>query len=500
MRASSKIDIRDFRCDFILILFGGLFLFDPNMRFVDPLDDAIGYLFIFVGLLRLSDICERLNDAKRAFGLLLGIGLVQLLAEILIHDVLADLSGEMNEYELPTAVLICAFLLMLAKLLLLIPALRKLFLGLAFLAERTEGKGILTEKKGRTRAQRISRFSTAFVVLSSVLSVLPELTVLTSLEGKAGNTLWNDGTVGDTQIPFEEWFQLHTSTSGDAMADWFPYADLFRIGLAAIVAILGIIWLVSYIRFFVVILKDRPWLLTLRERYEKEVLPQVGMLTVRRFHGAFLCFFVGAIFTASLRISYIPVLPDFILALSVAIGMLLLGKLAKGKGLVFSLSASLFAVSIAHLVCNLFYLKQYVPKDSLYLTKPYYAFLWVKTLGALEALLTLALMLSLLRALLLTLREHTGVSYENEATLSFDATKRLHTAQKKKMILLAVLFSLCGVGCLLDALLYVTLPWLWLAVMLLSLITIWIFLCFLQDQKEQIEIHYHSDGMNKKSL
>lgn len=488
-----------FAFDFLLVLLGGLFLIDPNVRFLDRLPDAVGYLLIFFGLSRISDLCEKLSEARRAFGILLGIGLIQILLELLVHRLLGGIAGDMNAYEIPTAILVCSFCLALAKIFLLIPAFRQMFSGLAFLAEKTGGVAILTERRGRTKAMVAQRFTSLFIVVSSVLSVLPELTVLTSVgSGNQSSPGLNNGGVSSS-VPFEKWFEMTQDTSESVM-NWFPYADLFRVVCVAIVIVFAFLWLLSYLRFFRALLKDRAWLEALRLRYEEEILPQTGMLSVRRFHRAFLCFFIGVIFTAGLRFSHYPVLPDFVFAAFVLLGLLLLGDMAKGRRLCVALSLPLLAVSVTHFILNLLYLKHHVPKDSLHQTEPYYDFLRIRFFGAIEAILTVLLVLALLRAIYLTFKNHTGARYEGQTPLYNDSTKKLHKGFFKRTLFLGAVFSVAGIGCLLDACIGLTLPWLWLVTAAVSLIAIWNFLYFLQDLKEQIENYFDSDGMNKKRL
>ncbi len=483
----------DFGFGMLFLALAGLFLFDPMVQFAELLPDMIGYLLLFVGLYFLADLCEPLAEAKHLFGILCGIGAAQIVTEFLLHVVLKRNEGEMNAYELPTAILLFSFLLLLVKLLVLIPAFRKLFAGLGYLAERTEGSAVLQVKRGRPRWSRMSRLCTVFVVASAVAALLPELTVLTSFETGGGSAMTG---APDVTVPFEEWFQGRMDTEG-TWFDWFPYVSLFRFLFASISGVFGLVWLIAYIRFFLLAMKDRNWLQVLRWQYADTVLTQPDMLTVRRFRRAFLCFFFGALFTAGLRLSHYEVLPDFVFAEYVILGILCLGEHAKGKRLCYTLSIPLFLVSIAHLILNCLYLQKYVPMDSFYYAEAYDLFLAVKLTGALEALLCLCLMLALLRMLYKTICEHTGVLYDGEDSLSRAATERMHGRLRRQLMLLGVLFSLSLAGSFADAFLQVTLSWLWLVVAGLACIAVWKFLYFFQDVKEQIEGFHHSNGVNK---
>ena len=63
-----------------LVAVGAFFLFDPFVSVMDLLPDALGYLFILLGLYRLSDLDERLKDASKGVGYLALIGVTRMVA------------------------------------------------------------------------------------------------------------------------------------------------------------------------------------------------------------------------------------------------------------------------------------------------------------------------------------------------------------------------------------------------------------------------------------
>lgn len=487
---------RDLGFGMMLLALSGIFLFDPITNFQDVLPDVIAYLLLFFGLYFLSDLSEQLAQARHLFGVLCGVGAAQIFAQMLMQTLIKKAEQDLNPYEIPTATLLFSFLLLLAKLLLLLPAYRHLFLGLGRLADRTEGTNILRSKQDRPFFARMSRLCTAFVIVSAVASLLPELTALTSLSNAGGASLSSAMGGAQTEVPFEEWFSTNLQ-SDQNFFDWFPYVSLFRILTSSISLIFGVIWLVSYLRFFILAIKDQPWIERLRERYRCEILTQTDMLTVRQFRRAFLCFLFGAIFTAGLRISHYDVLPDAVFALSTVLGILCLGKFARGKGLCYSFAIPLTLVSLAHFICTCIYLRSYVPMDAQYYEKAYDLFLAVRLLGSAEAALSIALILSLMRLLYRTVCEHSGVVYEGEEALSGRATEQLHRTHRRGLLTVGILFSVASLGNAIESLLRIQLPWLWLATIAVSLIAVWKFLYFLQDTREEIEGYHHSNGMNK---
>ena len=65
------------------ILAGACFLFEPYIGVMDILPDAIGYLFLFLGLYRLADLDERLGEALKGARNLALVGIARWVAMFL---------------------------------------------------------------------------------------------------------------------------------------------------------------------------------------------------------------------------------------------------------------------------------------------------------------------------------------------------------------------------------------------------------------------------------
>ena len=59
---------------------GAVFLFDPYVSVIDLLPDALGYLFILLGLYRMADLDDRLAEAMKSARNLALVGLARVVA------------------------------------------------------------------------------------------------------------------------------------------------------------------------------------------------------------------------------------------------------------------------------------------------------------------------------------------------------------------------------------------------------------------------------------
>jgi len=460
---------------FVAILISAFFLFNPTVAFVDIFPNCIGYLLLCLGLYRLSDLCGYLNEAYRRFRIMLLLGALSLLAFYIIYAVMGKQTSEMSRYEQPVYILLAAFVSMTLQWYFLIPAFRDFFKGIDALAERHGSDALTQQKNGKSLPERMRASSTRFVVFSSVLALLPELTVLTYFEYHEENPLF----------PF----------------DWYQYVELFRIACGAISFIVGLVWLIRMIRFCMIAMRDRDWVERLHAQYCADVLPQVGMLTVRRFSVAFSVLQIAMIFSINLRLNQRAVLPSVILALLVILAFRVLrGFLPRERANAGIVACAVLTIgSLLHLWLSNSYLKKFLPDASLYDPEAYHGFLLVRIADVLEVVLTFILLAVVLAYLTALAREHTEINYGAHDTryLSADATARLHRDfQMRANVSTAIFFVAALVGAV-EAWFRIEYPWLWIPSTVLSIAGIWSAWSLLYELKMQIQYRYQSDGVNK---
>ncbi|MBQ2735145.1 MAG: hypothetical protein IJF33_04865 [Clostridia bacterium] len=475
------------RSGFRILILAAVVLCNPTVGFVDVLPNCIGYWMLCVGLNRLSDLNGRIAEAVRRFRILILLSIVQLLAAYFAYGVIAKQAT--NVYELRSFLALGSFLMLLAQWFFLIPAFRDLFLGLGYLAERHDSTMLLVEKRGKTDVQRIASLTRLFVVASSVFALLPELTGLSSLNGKGENGIPEYGML---------WYDSVLS-SPESAVDRYVYIDFLRLLATTASLIIALIWLISFVRFVLRILRDDRWIKRLEGIYQAEVLPQTGMLTVRCFSKFFYLLQIAFVFAAGVRMNDRAILPGFLFSIFATFAVLQLGKLASLRCGCYTVCGLLAITSIGQLVLNDRYLQRFTPKASLYQKEAYEMFCAVQVADIFEVVLKLLLIAVLFWMLCRIARDHTGVQYGDETSMSLSqsATQRLHKKFAVRLNTTLAVFVLAAVLSIAETLLRFRYEWLWLLSLSVSFVGVMMFYSFLYELKSEICFRYDSDGVNK---
>lgn len=426
-------------------LAAGLFLCNPIVGFLDVLPDSIGLVLICLGMLRIADLNDRLLSARRGFGKMLAVAVGQIFLAYFIFVILQRRTEEeLNAYEHPMLLLLGSAVYAFFTVCFLIPAFRNLFSGLET-AARFDG-GVIAETHPRTQrslCDGMIRRTTVFFILQSVLSVLPELTVLTSFENDAGNPLFR--------------------------FDWYRYAPLFRLGAAVLALGLALWWLWGYFRLFASARRDTEWNGRLEQAYEREVLSNTALCDRRLYSAAFLLISLGILCSIRFKINDMTAIPSLLFALGVGGGAWLLREKIRIPHLLWWGLAGTSLVGILQAILNARYLKSHTPEKSQYVEAAYDAFLAIRIAELCEAILLLLSMLLLLRLLRNLTVEPTvfGLSVTDAADQR-SAERRSRQLNTYLLALLA-LAILLGVGNAAYALFQLKLGWLWFVNLLLSL-------------------------------
>lgn len=487
-----------------------LFLIDPIIAFRDFLPDLFGYLLLFVGLYRLADVGDAFAECRKRVKKLIAVGVLQLLAGLLVYVFLPRLEGSMNVYESPTVILLCTFLLSVAKCYYLIPALQDLWKGFSQSSILASGCALGQTRQGAAPLARARGMGTAFVLLSSILSLLPELTLLVTFDyHSAGKTDYPDWYVGG---------------GGTAGMDLYAYADLFRLLLGALILILGLLWAVFYLIGIRKIQRDEALNDYLDARYAAEVLPLTGMLKLRRFDTSFLLLKIGAVFSVifpiyfreassdgtvgldpdavlsrGLKSQCYDLLPGLFCGVFLFLGVLILGDLLTRKKGYLLFCILPICISAARMIANEQYMSKYYLKDALYVAEAYDAFLLLRILALAEAISLGALLLLTLLLLRRLIRTHTAVVYEGEQArgLSERATKALHGRLDKKILLCLIFFILAAIAGAFFLWMQLQFSDLWILATVLGALAVCFFFSLLNEIKEQLSVSYAREGVNK---
>ena len=440
-----------------------LFLWNPIVGMRDYLPDCLGYFCLVIGLSGLSDLNDTLGESQGHFRTMLWISLGQLAAQYLIYEYLSPQEKILNRYETPGWILLFSFLFFALECWFLIQAYRTLFKGLQNLAERHGSKLLKQDRKGRTVFEKMSRFSTVFVAVRGILSLIPEATTLTSYEHEVEKTT----------------------------IDLYNHLDAIRALCLFPAILLAIIWTVCWISFFIRWQKDAGLQETLWREYETRILPDTGLLLNRRIGYAFLLFRAGMICTVGLTLQGMEFLPDYAAVILFGIGILLLRDLFRPKWQIAAVGTVALAVSIAQTVWGRIYFRNYTLTDAHYYEEAYNKLLWLRSVGILETGCTLLCIFGLLWLLYRTVGTHLRVDYGADAqTLSEEATRKKMKEYRKRFLWIGFLAAIMVAGRIANLFLEERWSWFWWIPLIAVGITVLLFSVLLDELAEEFRDRY----------
>ena len=405
---------------------GVIMLSNPVIAFYDILPDCIGYLLLCVALFRLADLNSSVADALKRFRTLIWINIGGLLMQYYIYNVLAK-EPKLNPQEIPTMVLLCAFIMAVPQIYFAVPAYRDLFKGFWELAERHDGKAVFNYGKRNTNlCERMRRASGVFVILSAILSVLPEMSVLTTFEYEL------------EKLPF----------------DWYGFVWLFRVSAAMILTVLFLVWITRFIRFVLLFSRDREMMDSIEERYARDILPQSDMLSMRRLRFGIVFLTIGAALTINICIEQQILVPNLLCAIFTCIGVLIFGEDLKQTKPFFIACGALGVLSIGELWLNNYYTKQYSYELSGWDPDAYKLFLGLRIVQVAGVFLAAGVFWILLNLLSNFVKERVFERYKGPDTevISARATERLRKSFGRRIFVCKILFFVshrvfaCAVG------------------------------------------------------
>ena len=449
------------RMGWLCFLLGGCFLWNPIVGVRDYLPDVIGYLLFCVGITKFADLNDRMAEAQKSFRAMLWISAGQMAAWLWVSQFLQKTDQEMSRYEEPVWLLVFSFAALALEWYFMLSGWKSFFKGLSELAERHGGSSILQEKRGIAAWENFLMATRVFVVIKTVLTVLPETAVLSSIEKEAGQ---------DSLI-----------------FDFFPYSSLFRVLAVMVGLVIGLLWLIGYLRLMRGVIKDQAWQDNLWEHYRAEILPDTGLLLNRRIRTSFVCIQVGALLCVNLTVLYRQLLPDWCGAILILIGCALLGNLFRGFKTGLAIAVAIVPVGVARMILNDAFLKdEFIPAATLRSPAAYQRYLPIRLLGWGETLLSLALLLLVMRSMMMLVKSHTAVEYADDAELSRRATDKLHVEMNRKAMQVCIGWALMAACKILEIELQPKYGWIWMVQLVVSLVAILLFFAYLNRLAELI--------------
>lgn len=246
-----------------------VFLANPCLNIIDILPDFLGYVFLLKGLTKWADLCPNVRDAVTGISKLRWFMLIKMLAMALVPLVDA------------TYVLVFTFSFIVIELIFALPAAWRIFDGLEYFGTRFDGKGIF---RGIKDARALT---TVFFIVKSAFCLFPELCELSSYE-------YSGIITNGVQI------------------DPAAYKNPLIILNLFVGSVIGIVWLVSLVRYTLSVFRDKDFLRRVLADYELEIGGDVGLAIRRTLRSAITLLIAGFAFFPSLYIDGINVIPTFI--------------------------------------------------------------------------------------------------------------------------------------------------------------------------------------------
>ncbi len=290
------------------IIASTFFLFNPDIAIIDVIPDVFGYLLMIAGLTQFAEINEKIADARRFFQ-------KAAICNAIKFGLIVVLFGMVTPREFPVSMLLFTFVMNLFDLIYVIPAYLNLFGGLLYLGERLDGTFVLGRKKyiprefpafadekhrsaferreqkrrlicerALSNTEKFRRTTVFFVLFKAVTPVLPEFTSLLNYE------------------------------YSDSLINYYDFIFLYRTIAVIIMFILGGIWLVKALRYYMGIRKDKAFICALKDKYAAEILPDRVYFMKKFAFYARTIFICAAFFCVNVYFDEYNILPNIISA------------------------------------------------------------------------------------------------------------------------------------------------------------------------------------------
>ena len=245
-----------------MLIAGFLILANPVIYLIDFLPDVIGMALIVLGLTKVSYLVGKLEQARALYQKLIIVEAVNLFS----FAIVAMSPGN----EKPTMALLLAFAFGVLELIFFIPATVYLFDGLTDSGIGYSGSSLFASKlvtrsvrdpqsgkivkikKEKSLITGTRNFVIFFYILRVCGSVLPELSAL------------DDGVIRSGGVYLYDFRKL-----------------FYRLSLL-LVTIFAVVFIVKIVRFFVAVGKDKEFIASINEKFEREVKPRVTLFISKR--------------------------------------------------------------------------------------------------------------------------------------------------------------------------------------------------------------------------
>ncbi len=418
------------RMGFLLIALAPLFLWNPDIAVFDLLPDVIGYLLLSLGMSSLSYLNHHFEESAKRFYRMVAISAARL-AFVLV------LFGMVNSTDRPTTMLLGNFVFGVLELMTLLPAYHHLFEGFIYAGSR-QGVGqsifkptawskfwsLVIKRKSefdeRNTAVSVTEsfaFTTAlFAVLKVTLNVLPEFSALTEHSEKA--------------------------------LDLYRYVWIFRVVAVLLGAVIGIVWLLLALRYYVGILRDHEFVDGLRAQYMRDVYPNKDLFVAKRYKLGSFFLLLGIMLSLDLPMDGINMIPDVLCAACLMAGVLALRYYAPAWKASAAMLGAYAVVSVidSYWQFRYFKIEGFQAEAALNGAEATGAYIVSVVLGAICALLFVLSVLGVTGCLRDIIRAHTGYEIKHVDMQTYGRMNTLHKQLIRGLVPVLIMTGVCALG------------------------------------------------------
>ena len=296
MRVSTSNKTDRIRMPWNLLAIGFVFIFNPNITVVDVLPDFIGYIIICCALTNVAMICDTLSLAKKLFEKMI-------LLDVGKYFAIAWVFGIETAAVRASSVLLWSFVFGTLEIVFLIPSYAKLFKGISELGDYYPNTSIHTAKNatGKSFTQRTRNFTVFFVIFKALMTVLPEFTD----------------------------FNKNSNLLASNNENLYRYIGTIRLLFSIPVFVVGIIWAVSTVKYFLRIAKDKDFNNAIAEKYKRDVSAKKGIFAIKNVKIASWFMIAASFFSLDVIIDEINLLPDILVPIFLALAVGYFAKAAR---------------------------------------------------------------------------------------------------------------------------------------------------------------------------
>ena len=480
-----------------LVCLSFLFLFNPVLAVIDILPDFIGYLLLCIGISQLADMNYHFEEALRYFKRMIVVSVIQTFSIFLLF-------GFVTGQERPTAFLLFSFTFAVVEVIFLVHAYNQFFEGFLYMGSRMEATAVFNSEaylkrqeqrqmrkekrleRGNERRRwknrpplrskpqraptgattRMANFTILFVVLKAVLTVLPEFSALT------------EQSVDDSS----------------RFVFLYDFIQLYRIIAVAIVLPVGLAWLIKMIRYVKAIIKDRPFIQALTDKYVAEVEPKTYIFIQRAIKLAFVILSIGMVFSIDFYVENNSILPDFLCPIILIAALLLLRKYVKIP-IVSYVSCGLYAVtSVVTYTMSLIFYDNYTLSLANIRIEAYQAFQDLIVVKIIDSVMFFLMVLCLFPVLSAIIKTYTGFSPVSGTNVRMDEKiKYVHSMLHRKVYGILILAALCAIGGICYILLVKNVNFMWIIDFLVCLLFSVYTITTLNAISEEVQYKYLLD-------